>query len=265
MYPTKYHRPGSVSDAVALLAGSDGAKVLSGGQTLLPTMKQHLAAPSDLVDVRALAELNGISPGDGSVTIGAAMRHADVAASAEVGSHIPALASLAEGIGDPAVRSMGTLGGSLANNDPAADYPAAVLALGATVVTTKREIAADEYFQGMFTTALDEDEIITAVRFPVPDRAAYAKFPNPASLYAMVGVFVAATGGAVRVAITGAGSDGVFRHDGMEAALSSEFAASALDGVPVDEDGMLSDIHGTAAYRANLVRVMAKRAVANAG
>jgi len=265
MYPTKYHKPGSVPDAVALLAGSEGAKVLSGGQTLLPTMKQHLAAPGDLVDVRGIAELNGISAGDGTVTIGAATRHMDVATSADVKAHIPALAALASGIGDPAVRAMGTLGGSIANNDPAADYPAAVLGLGATVVTSKRKIAAEDFFQGMFTTALEEDEIVTAVRFPVPKRAGYSKFRNPASLYAMAGVFVAETGGAVRVAVTGAGEDGVFRHDGMEAALSSDFSAGALDGVSISEDGMLSDIHGTAAYRANLVKVMAKRAVANAG
>jgi carbon-monoxide dehydrogenase medium subunit len=264
MYPTKYHKPASVSDAVALL-GAEGSKVLSGGQTLLPTMKQHLAAPSDLVDVRSIAELNGICAGDGSVTIGAATRHADVATSADVQAHIPALAALAGGIGDPAVRSMGTIGGSLANNDPAADYPAAALGLGATIVTSKREIAADDYFEGMFATALDSDEIITAIRFPVPARAGYCKFRNPASLYAMAGVFVAETGGSVRVAVTGAGSDGVFRHEGMEAALSSDFSAGALDGVSVSEDGMLSDIHGTAAYRANLVKVMAKRAVASAG
>jgi carbon-monoxide dehydrogenase medium subunit len=263
MYPTKYHKPASVSDAVALL-GSEGAKVLSGGQTLLPTMKQHLAAPSDLVDVRSIAELNGICTGDGSLTIGAATRHADVASNADVQAHIPALAALAGGIGDPAVRSMGTIGGSLANNDPAADYPAAALGLGATIVTSKREIAADDYFEGMFTTALEEDEIITAIRFPVPKRASYAKFRNPASLYAMAGVFVAETDSGVRVAVTGAGSDGVFRHEGMEAALSSDFSAGGLDDVAVSEDGMLSDLHGTAAYRANLVKVMAKRAVANA-
>lgn len=264
MYPTKYHKAGSVSDAVALLAGAEGAKVLSGGQTLLPTMKQHLAAPSDLVDVRGIAELNGICTGDGFVTIGAATRHADVASHADVQTHIPALAKLAGGIGDPAVRAMGTIGGSLANNDPAADYPAAALGLAATIVTSKREIGADEFFLGMFTTALEEDEIISAVRFPVPTRAGYSKFRNPASLYAMAGVFVAQTAGGVRLAVTGAGADGVFRHEGMEAALASDFSTAALDAVHVAEDGLLSDIHGTAAYRANLIKVMAKRAVANA-
>jgi carbon-monoxide dehydrogenase medium subunit len=264
MYPTKYHKPGSVSDAVALLA-TDGAKVLSGGQTLLPTMKQHLASPGDLVDVRGIAEMHGICPGDGFVSIGAATCHADVATNADVKAHIPALAALASGIGDPAVRAMGTIGGSLANNDPAADYPAAALGLGATIVTSKREIAADDYFEGMFATALEEDEIITSVRFPVPKRAGYSKFRNPASLYAMAGVFVAETDGGVRVAVTGAGEDGVFRHEGMETALSSDFSAGALDGVSVSDEGMLSDIHGTAAYRANLVKVMAKRAVQTAG
>lgn len=264
MYPTQYHKPASVSDAVALLA-TEGAKVLSGGQTLLPTMKQHLAAPSHLVDVRAISDLNGITSDGASVTVGAATCHADVATNAEVKAKIPALAALASGIGDPAVRAMGTIGGSLANNDPAADYPAAALGLGATIVTSKREIAADDYFEGMFATALAEDEIITAVRFPVPARAGYSKFRNPASLYAMAGVFVAETGGSVRVAVTGAGEDGVFRHEGMEAALSADFSAGALDAVTVAEDGMLSDIHGTAAYRANLVKVMAKRAVEKAG
>lgn len=261
MYPTKYHKPGSVPDAVALLAGSEGAKVLSGGQTLLPTMKQHLAAPGDLVDVRGIAELNGISAGDGTVTIGAATRHMDVATSADVKAHIPALAALASGIGDPAVRAMGTLGGSIANNDPAADYPAAVLGLGAIVVTSKREIAAEDFFQGMFTTALEEDEIVTAVRITRPRCGGYAKFRNPASRYAMAGVYVVDTGSGVRVAITGAGEDGVFRHAGLEAALSSDFAPGAVDGVKVSAEGLLTDIHGDAAYRAQLIKVMAKRAV----
>lgn len=266
MYATKYHKPGSVSDAAALLAGSESGKVLSGGQTLLPTMKQHLASPSDLVDVRALPEMSGICVADdGAIVIGAATCHADVASDATVREHIPALAALAGGIGDPAVRAMGTIGGSIANNDPAADYPAAVLGLGATVVTNTREIAADDFFQGMFTTALEEDEIVTAVKFPVPTRAGYSKFPNPASRYAMAGVFVSETGGSTRVAVTGAGEDGVFRHEGMEAALSGDFSESALDGISVAAEGLLNDIHGTPAYRANLVSVMAKRAVGNAG
>ncbi|MEO1789848.1 MAG: xanthine dehydrogenase family protein subunit M [Pseudomonadota bacterium] len=265
MYETKYHKADSVADAVAALTGADEGKVLSGGQTLLPTMKQHLAAPTDLVDVRGIAGMTGVTVGDGTITIGAATCHADVASDPDVRQHIPGLAALAGGIGDPAVRAMGTLGGSIANNDPAADYPSAVLGLGGTIITDKREIEADAFFQGMFTTALDEGEIVTAVRFPVPARAAYAKFPNPASRYAMVGVFVAESGGGVRVAITGAGADGVFRHGGLEAALGSNFSVSAVDGVGVSEDGMLSDIHASAAYRAHLVGIMAKRAVAQAG
>ena len=265
MYAANYHKPSSLADAVAALSGNEDAKVLAGGQTLLPTMKQHLAAPSDLVDIRGIDGMVGVSVDGDTLNIGAATTHAEVAGSADVKAHIPALAALAEGIGDPAVRHMGTLGGSIANNDPAADYPSAVLGLGATVVTSKREIAADDFFDGMFATVLDEDEIITAVRFPKPAKAAYAKFPNPASRYAMAGVFVAQTGGGVRAAVTGAGSDGVFRHTGIEAALSDSFSPDAVDGVSVDADGMLSDIHGDAAYRANLVKVMAKRAVAAAG
>ncbi|MEM9343394.1 MAG: xanthine dehydrogenase family protein subunit M [Pseudomonadota bacterium] len=265
MHPTKYHKPSSVSDAVAALAGADDGKLLAGGQTLLPTMKQHLAAPSDLVDVRSIDGMSEITVGNGTVTVGAATTHAEVAASAEVRQHIPGLASLAGGIGDPAVRHMGTIGGSLANNDPAADYPAAVLGLGASVITSKREIAADDFFDGMFTTALEDDEIITAVRFPVPEASAYAKFDNPASRYAMAGVFVSRGASGVRVAVTGAGDDGVMRHDGLEAALSSSFTADACDGVEVSADGLLSDIHASAAYRANLVKQMAKTAVAAAG
>ncbi|MEM9972935.1 MAG: xanthine dehydrogenase family protein subunit M [Pseudomonadota bacterium] len=265
MYETKYHKAGSVADAVGALSNAEEGKVLSGGQTLLPTMKQHLAAPTDLVDVRGIEGMQGVTVGDGTITIGAATCHADVTSNADVRQHIPGLAALAGGIGDPAVRAMGTIGGSIANNDPAADYPSAVLGLGGTVITDKREIASDDFFQGMFATALDEGEIITAVRFPVPSRAGYAKFPNPASRYAMVGVFVAETSGGVRVAVTGAGADGVFRHVGLETALGSDFSAGAVDGVAVSADGMLSDIHASAAYRAHLVGVMARRAVANAG
>ena len=264
MHPTKYHKPASVADAVAALAAGAEAKILAGGQTLLPTMKQHLAAPSDLVDIRAIEGMSGVTVGDGTVTIGAATTHAEVAASADVRRHIPGLASLAGGIGDPAVRHMGTIGGSVANNDPAADYPAAVLGLGATIITSKREIAADDFFEGMFATALEEDEIITAIRFPVPDASAYAKFDNPASRYAMTGVFVARGSFGVRVAVTGAGEDGVMRHEGLEAALSANFAPEACAGVEIGTDGLLSDIHASAAYRANLIRQMTKRAVAAA-
>lgn len=264
MYETKYHKPNSMSDAVSALSGAGEGKVLSGGQTLLPTMKQHLAAPTDLVDVRGIDGMIGVSSAEDSITVGAATLHADVAGNADIQQKIPALALLAGGIGDPAVRAMGTIGGSIANNDPAADYPSAVLGLGATVVTDRREIAADDYFQGLFTTALEENEIVTAVRFPVPRRAGYAKFPNPASRYAMVGVFVAETNGGVRVAVTGAGADGVYRDAALEAALNSDFSGAAVEAVTLEEDGMLSDIHANAAYRANLVKVMAKRALENA-
>jgi carbon-monoxide dehydrogenase medium subunit len=262
MYDVHYHRPATLDDALNLLAGADDGKILSGGQTLLPTMKQHLAAPSDLVDVRRIPGMRGIRVEGGHLVIGAATTHAEVAGSAEVRQHIPSLAGLASGIGDPAVRHMGTIGGSLANNDPAADYPSAVLALGATIVTNKRKIAAEDYFTGMFSTALGEGEILVSVRFPAVKAAAYAKFPNPASRYAMAGVFVAKVGGGVRVAVTGAGADGVFRHAGLEVALGADFSPAAVDGVTVSAHGLLSDIHGSAEYRANLIKVMAKRAVA---
>lgn len=265
MYQTTYHRPSSLSEAASLLGSAGEAKLLAGGQTLIPTLKQRLAAPQNLIDLGRLSELKGITVSGGTVTIGAGTTHAAVAGSADVKGSIPALAKLASGIGDPHVRHMGTIGGSVANDDPAADYPSAVLGLGATVVTNKREIAADDFFQGMFTTALEEDEIIVRFVFPVPSKAAYAKFANPASRYAMAGVFVAVTGGGVRVAVTGAGSNGVFRWTDAESALASNFQGSALDGLTVDESDMLSDIHGDGAYRANLVKVMAKRAVAAAG
>ncbi|MFQ5439565.1 MAG: FAD binding domain-containing protein [Paracoccaceae bacterium] len=264
MYTTKYQRPGSVAEAAAALAAGDDAKVLAGGQTLLPTMKQRLAAPSDLVDIRAIDGMSGISADGATLTIGAATTHAEVAGNADVARLCPALASLAGGIGDPAVRNQGTIGGSVANNDPAADYPAAVLALGATVVTSKREIGADDFFEGLFSTALDDDEIITALRFAVPEAAGYAKFAQPASRFALVGVFAAKTDAGVRVAVTGAGEDGVYRHAGFEAALSSNWSPSAIEGVDVAPDGLMSDIHASADYRANLVGVMAKRAVAKA-
>jgi carbon-monoxide dehydrogenase medium subunit len=264
MYDVHYHRPASLEDALNLLAGADEPKILSGGQTLLPTMKQHLAAPSDLVDVRKIPGMRGVRVEGGHLVIGAATTHAEVAGNADVLKHIPSLACLAAGIGDPAVRHMGTIGGSIANNDPAADYPSAVLALNGIVVTNQREIAADDYFEGMFATALEDGEIITAVKFAPPKRGGYAKFPNPASRYAMVGVYVADTASGVRVAVTGAGENGVFRHGGLEAALGANFGPEAVNGVSVSADGLLSDIHGDAAYRAHLVKVMAKRAVAAA-
>ena len=263
MYELKYHKATSVADAVDVLGKADDGKVLAGGQTLVPTMKQHLAAPSDLIDIRALSELQGVCIKGDALVVGAATRHADVALHANVCMHIPALASLAGGIGDPAVRARGTIGGSVANNDPAADYPAACLGLGATIVTDKREILADDFFTGMFETALDEQEIITAVKFPKAAKAAYAKFPNPASRYAMVGVMAAQAADGVRVAVTGAGADGVFRHAEMEAALSSDWSPASAEGVSTDSGNMMSDLHGSSVYRAHLVGVMAGRAVGN--
>lgn len=262
MYETKYHKASSVSEAVSLMGSADDGKILSGGQTLLPTMKAHLAAPSDLVDVSSIAEMNGVSVNGGNVTIGAATTHAEVAGDAALRDACAAVADLAADIGDPAVRHLGTIGGSIANNDPAADYPAALLALGATVKTNAREIAAEDFFVGLFETALEDDEVIVSVSFDVPSKACYAKFPNPASRYAMAGVFVADTAGGARVAVTGAGDDGVYRQSDMEAALDGGWNADAIASVSVGTDGLLSDMHGDAAYRANLVKVMASRAVA---
>lgn len=261
MQNTTYHKASSAADAASKLASAEDGALLAGGQTLIPTMKARLAAPTDLVDISGVSEMQGIKVAGSTVTIGAMTTHAEVASSSELRSVCASLADLASHIGDPAVRHRGTLGGSVANNDPAADYPAAMLALGATIKTDKREIAADDFFQGMFTTALDEGEMIVSVSFDAPAKGAYAKFPNPASRYAMCGVFVAQNAGGTRVAVTGAGDDGVFRSADMEAALAGSFAADALDGITVSADGMLSDIHGDAAYRANLVKVMAKRAV----
>lgn len=259
-YPFAYSRPKSLAEAEAALKSSSDAKLLAGGQTLVATMKQRLASPSMLIDIAGLSELRFIRRESDAFVIGAGARHDEVATSEDLRKSLPALAELAETIGDPAVRHMGTLGGSLANNDPAADYPAAVLALNATITTTKRTIAADDFFQGMFTTALDDDEIITQVAFPVVEKAAYAKFRNPASRYALAGVFVAKSKSGVRVAVTGAGSS-VFRIPEMEAALAKNFAPTAIAGITVAADDLNSDIHASAEYRAHLVTVMAKRAV----
>ena len=260
MYSFDIERPTSVADAVAAL-GADEAQALGGGQTLIPTLKQRLAAPSVLVSLSGIAEMQGIcTMDDGALSIGGGTTHAAVAAGA--GAY-PALAHLAGNIGDPAVRNRGTIGGSLANNDPSACYPAAALASGATIVTNNREIAADDYFQGMFETALDEGEIVTEVRFPVPEKAAYMKFEQPASRFALVGVFVAKYADGVRVAVTGASEEGVFRWSEAEAALSGNFSPDAVPAAP-SGDGMISDLHGTSAYRAHLVAVMTKRAVAAA-
>lgn len=263
MYAFEYHRASSVDDAAKKVSEAEDGVLLAGGMTLIPTMKLRLAGPSDLVDLNGLDDLAGITVAKEKVTIGAMTRHAVVNGSADVQKAIPALAALAGGIGDPAVRHRGTIGGSIANNDPAADYPAAVLGLNATVQTSKREIAADDFFTGLFETALEDGEIITAVHFAIPDKVAYMKFPQPASGFAMVGALVAKFGSDVRVAITGA-RDHVFRASEMEADLAKDFSADAVAGIQLADDDMLSDIHCAADYRAHLVTVMAKRAVAAA-
>jgi len=265
MYATSYHRASSVEDAVKTKATHDEGKYLSGGMTLIATMKQRLAAPSDLIDLRHIPALRGIKIDGRKVTIGAATPHADVAVSRELKAICPALCQLAGHIGDPHVRHMGLIGGSIANNDPAADYPAGLLGLGATIVTDRRSLVADEFFIGLFETALEEGEMVTAVTFEAPEKAGYAKFNNPASRFAMTGVFVAKTAGGVRVAVTGAGSDGVFRQAGMEQALAGNWSADAIANVAVDASKLMSDLHANAEYRANLVKVMAKRAVVSAG
>jgi carbon-monoxide dehydrogenase medium subunit len=261
MYALNYVKAKSVKEAAEFLATHPEAKLLAGGMTLLPTLKQRLARPTHLVDIAGLPELRKIEARGGKLIIGAGVKHHEVAHSAVVKKAIPALAGLAGEIGDPQVRNQGTIGGSVANNDPAADYPAAVLGLDATVVTTKRGIAADGFFQGLFTTALEDGEIIVRVEFPLPKRAAYAKFHHPASGFAMTGVFIAQTAGGVRVAVTGAGP-GVFRWKEAEAALAKGLKPAALEGVKLDSSGFNNDIHADREYRANLVRVMAKRALA---
>ena len=266
MYQTTYHRASSVDEAAALFAKGTEAKYLAGGHTLIPVMKQRLASPSDVIDLAKIKELVGIEVSADAVTIRAATTHYDVANSADVQKAIPALAHLASLIGDPAVRHRGTIGGSLANNDPAADYPAAVLALGATLKTNKRSIAADDFFKGLFSTALEDGEIITQVAFPIAAKASYAKFPHPASRFALTGVFVAKTkAGDVRVAATGASQNGVMRVAAIESALKGNWAASALDAVSIPATDLISDIHGAADYRAHLIKVMAQRAVTAAG
>lgn len=262
MYSFDYRRPHSLGEVDLAFKAMPGAKLLAGGQTLIPTMKNRLARPESVIDLTGIPGLDGISASAATLKIGAMSTHAWVARADEVARSVPGLAALAAGIGDPHVRNRGTIGGSVANNDPAADYPAAVLALGATIETDKRQIAADNFFTGLFSTALDETEVITAIHVSLPVKFAYAKFANPASRYALVGVAVAQRGGDVRVAVTGAGSSGVFRLPAMEAALKAGFSPSAVAGVKVDPAMMVSDIHADAAYRAHLVGVMAKRAVA---
>ena len=266
MYQTTYHRPSSVDEAVALFAKGTDAKYLAGGHTLIPVMKQRLASPSDVIDLGKIKELIGVEASADTLTVKAATAHCDVAQSDAAKKTIPALAYLASLIGDPAVRHRGTIGGSIANNDPAADYPAALLALGATVKTDKRSIAADDFFRGLFATDLQDGEIIAAVSFPIPAKAGYAKFPHPASRFALTGVFVVKTNsGEVRVAATGASQSGVMRVPAIEAALKANWSAGALDTVTISAAGLLSDIHGSPTYRANLVKVMAQRAVTAAG
>lgn len=261
MYAFDFVKPATLADAVAAL-GKEGAQLLSGGQTLLPTMKQRLNAPDTLVSLTGIAEMQGVRQDGDTLVIGAATTHTTVAH--EAAAHYPGLAALAGQIGDPAVRNRGTLGGSVANNDPSACYPSAVLASGATVVTNTREIAADDFFDGMFATVLEEGEIITAIRFPIPQKSAYAKFLQPASRFALTGAFVAQFGDGVRVAITGASEGGVFRWAEAEAALSGSFSPDALNGLSVPAKGMIGDLHGTPEYRAHLVGVMTRRAVAAA-
>lgn len=265
MHAFNYHRPTTLDEASEALKGNSGATLLAGGQTLLAVMKMRLAEHDAVIDLSAVSGLDTIAEQGGVLTIGAMATHAAIAESDTVKKAIPGLCELAESIGDPQVRNRGTIGGSVANNDPAADYPAAVLALGATVHTNKREIAAGDFFDGLFTTVLEDDEIITAIAFPVPQGFAYAKLANRASRFALVGVAVARTGDGARVAVTGSGSSGVFRVAEMESALAGNFSAGALDGVSVDASELMSDIHADADYRAHLVTVMAKRAVAAAG
>ena len=264
MYAFTYHRASGLRQATNMLGKLEDAKLLAGGQTLLPTMKQRLASPANLIDLGAVEGMTEIALKGRSLEIGAMTRHADVANSPVVQQAIPALADLAGMIGDPAVRHRGTIGGSLANNDPNADYPAAALGLGATIFTNKRKIEADDYFKGLFETALEADEIITKVRFPVAKKAGYYKFRNQASRFALVGVFVSKRGSDIRVAVTGAGSSGVFRVASFEEALKKRFAPKSLEGLTIPATGMNSDIHGSAEYRAHLVGVMARRAVARA-
>jgi aerobic carbon-monoxide dehydrogenase medium subunit len=264
MYEFKFSRPGTVRQAANLLAKTEDAKLVAGGHTLIPVLKQRLAKPAHLIDLSKIEGLDTIEMKGRSLVIGAMARHASVANSAVVGEAIPALAKLAGMIGDPAVRHMGTIGGSLANNDPTADYPAACLALDATIVTNKRKIKADDFFKGLFETALEADEVITRVQFPLAKKAAYIKFRNQASRYALVGVFVAKRPSEVRVAVTGAGGNGVFRVKSFEEALKKRFSPKSLHGMTVPADGLNSDLHGSADYRAHLISVLAVRAVEEA-
>jgi carbon-monoxide dehydrogenase medium subunit len=266
MYATNYHRPATVEEAVAMFANGTDAKYLAGGHTLLPVMKQRLAGPSDVIDIARIPALIGVEANADTLTIKAATTYYDIINNADVQRTIRAIAHLTSVLGDPAVRYRGTIGGSVATNDPTADYPAAVLALNAIVKTNKREIPADQFFKGLFATALVENEIITAIAFPIPAKAGYAKMRNPASRFALTGVFVAKSkSGEIRVAATGAFQNGVTRVPALEQALAANWSAAALEGVSVSDEGLMADIHGTSDYRANLIKVMAQRAVEAAG
>jgi aerobic carbon-monoxide dehydrogenase medium subunit len=264
MYSFTYHRPATVRQAVSLLTKNEDAKLLAGGHSLIPVMKLRLARPSAIIDLSRVEGLSGIELKGRSIVIGAMTKHNDVATSPVVKDALPALAAVPESIGDPQVRNVGTLGGSIANNDPNADYPAACLGLGATIITNKRRIGADDFFTGLFETALEPDEIITKVQFPIAKKAAYQKFKHPASGFALVGVFVSKRGPEIRVAVTGAGANGVFRVTAFEEALKKRFAAKSLEGLPVPADGLNNDIHASPEYRAHLVGVLARRALAAA-
>src|SRR5262245_26248338 len=264
MYSFTYHRPATVRQAASLLAKNEDANLLAGGHSLIPVMKLRLARPSAIIDLSRVEGLSGVELKGRSIVIGAMTKHNDVATSPVVQETLPALASVPASIGDPHVRHLGTIGGSIANNDPNADYPAACLGLGATIITSKRRIPADEFFQGMFTTALEPDEIITKIQFPIAKKAAYQKFKHPASGFALVGVFVSKRGSDIRVAVTGAGANGVFRVKSFEEALKKRFAAKSLEGLTIPQDGMNSDIHASAEYRAHLIGVLARRALADA-
>jgi carbon-monoxide dehydrogenase medium subunit len=264
MYAFTYERPKSVDEAVKLLKKADDGKLLAGGQTLLPAMKLRLASPNVIVDLSGVKGLTGIKASGKVITIGAMTKYIDVMNSADVQKSIPALAHLTSVLGDPAVRNRGTIGGSLANNDPSADYPAAALGLGATIKTNKKEHDADKFFKGLFETALAGDELIESISFPIPEKAGYEKFRNPASRFALVGVFVSKSKDGVRVAVTGAGESGVFRVKEMETALAKDWSAKAIEGIKVPPKNMIADLHGTAEYRAHLIGVMARRAVAGA-
>jgi carbon-monoxide dehydrogenase medium subunit len=266
MYQTTYHRPSTVDEAAALFGKGSDSKYLAGGHTLIPVMKQRLASPSDVIDLSKIKELVGVELSGDALTIKAATTYFDILRSADAKKAIPALVHLVSVLGDPQVRYRGTIGGSIANNDPAADFPAAVVALGATVKTNKRSISADDFFKGLFATALHDSEIITAISFPIPAKAGYSKMRHPASRFALTGVFAAqAKSGDVRVAATGASQNGVMRVPAIEAALKTNWSPDALNSIAISADGLLSDIHGSSSYRANLIKVMAQRAVTAAG